>query len=94
MSKRMAKRTPQKWFVATLCCEERSLAYVRIKAASREQAEEKAWHINDNVPVTDWETVYADQCVESVEADDRGKFGGYSRVVKEDNAQNGGQSHE
>jgi len=92
MSKCTPKRTPQKCFVATFCYEQRSLAYVRIKATSQEEAEEKAWGLADD-DFDRWKIVHGDQWVESVEPHNKKQKFVFSQLVK-DEPQNGGQSNE
>ena len=47
-----------KWFVATICREQHDLAYIRIQANSREEAEAKASKYTGEL-IYDWDTVTA-----------------------------------
>jgi hypothetical protein len=84
----MSSDTEQgQWFIATICQEERSLAYLRVRAKSEEEAVEKAHEcISDEEDEHDyyWDSVYADITVDWVEPDDGKRSYGISRVVGQD----------
>jgi len=72
-----------KWFLATFCREERSLAYVRFNAKSQAEAEVKADELSSD-DILDWEPVHGDEWVEAVKPDDGKQSHCFSRVVKQD----------
>ena len=85
-----------KWFVATICREQHDLAYIRIQANSRDEAEAKAGKYTSEL-IYDWDTVYGDDWVESVIPDDGKQSYRFSRVdePKDDAAANdGGQDND
>jgi predicted lipoprotein len=88
-----------KWFVATVCWEQRSLAYLRIQANSLEEAEEKADEFKDETDERDyhWNPVHGDTWVESVKPDDGMKSYYFSRAIsleETSNPNDGGQDND
>jgi hypothetical protein len=85
-----------KWFVATICREQHDLAYIRIQANSREEAEAKASKYTGEL-IYDWDTVYGDDWVESVIPNDGKQSYRFSRVDEpeaDETPNDGGQDNE
>jgi hypothetical protein len=87
-----------KWFVATICREERSLAYIRIQANSLEEAEMKAdEYSGDDIAMDNWEIVHGDDWIESVEPDNGKQSHRFSLVVEQEadaTTNDGGQDND
>jgi hypothetical protein len=74
-----------KWYVATLCREERSLAYLRIQATSQDEAETIADDYSRD-EVECWEIVHGDDWVESVGLDYETQSHRFARIIAQHSA--------